>query len=336
MQKKKGISLIVLVITVIVMIILSGAIIIALNNMKIIGKSEDAVAEHNLNEVKNIASVAWIEAFENGAKEQSEYKEAVMSALEKNNITEEDYYGYAIKVTVDGVEFIDKTTTKDIVLKSNYIIPEGATYITGAQPGEEVGAGVGYVWDYSSATTYVSGDPFPNKVKAGDIFRYEDYEYVYNSCFHETTCRPSEWMPCQTADNGWSVYAVDGSKTTYGTIIETINGYDVIRMEATFIECYKLTTAPVIPSTVKIMESTFYNCEALTTAPVIPNSVTYMRNTFCGCTALAGNVEININSLAGYSNCFSGTTKPITLTGLASTTIKQKLASTANNGNVTY
>jgi len=29
-------------------------------------------------------------------------------------------------------------------------------------------------------------------------------------------------------------------------------------------------------------------------------------------------------------------TKPITLTGLASTTIKQKLASTANNGNVTY
>lgn len=50
MQTKKGISLIVLVITIIVMIILAGAIILTLNNSGIIGKASETVFKQNVNE----------------------------------------------------------------------------------------------------------------------------------------------------------------------------------------------------------------------------------------------------------------------------------------------
>ncbi len=53
MQKKNGISLIVLVITIIVMVILAGAIILTLNNSGIINKSSEAVFKQN---VKNYQS----------------------------------------------------------------------------------------------------------------------------------------------------------------------------------------------------------------------------------------------------------------------------------------
>ena len=45
---KKGISLIVLVITIIVMIIIAGAIIIPLNSSNVIEQSNDAVYKSNL------------------------------------------------------------------------------------------------------------------------------------------------------------------------------------------------------------------------------------------------------------------------------------------------
>ena len=51
MQKKKGISLIVLVITIIVMIILAGTIILSLNNNGIIEKANEAVEGNNQKQV---------------------------------------------------------------------------------------------------------------------------------------------------------------------------------------------------------------------------------------------------------------------------------------------
>ena len=49
---KKGISLIVLVITIIVMIIIAGAIIITLNNTNVINRSEEAVIASDLANAK--------------------------------------------------------------------------------------------------------------------------------------------------------------------------------------------------------------------------------------------------------------------------------------------
>ena len=112
----------------------------------------------------------------------------------------------------------------------------------------------------------------------------------------------------------------------------------VTSMDGTFSGCTGLTTAPEIPNSVTSMWGTFSGCTGLTTAPEIPNSVTSMRDTFSECTNLTGEIIINANidneaSNWYYGSCFSGTTKPIQLTGTCP--ILSKLAETSSNGNVT-
>ena len=58
-KNKKGISLIVLVITIIIMIILAGAIILALNNSGIIGRAEEARDKSDTSTLKEAANVAY-------------------------------------------------------------------------------------------------------------------------------------------------------------------------------------------------------------------------------------------------------------------------------------
>lgn len=58
---KKGISLIVLVITIIVMIIIAGAIIISLNSSNVIEQSNDAVYKSNLSNAKSTLALKYAE-----------------------------------------------------------------------------------------------------------------------------------------------------------------------------------------------------------------------------------------------------------------------------------
>ncbi len=96
MKKKQGISLIVLVITIIVMVILVAAVVITLNNTGIIGRANEAVEKTNLKQVKQIAALAWSEAFMDGLT-GDELKEAVLDKLD--DYTDE----FDIDVTDDGV-----------------------------------------------------------------------------------------------------------------------------------------------------------------------------------------------------------------------------------------
>ena len=94
---KRGISLIVLVITIIVMIILVSSVIVSLNNTGIINKSNDAVSKSNLNEVRHQATLIWSEEYLNG-KRGDELKTAVLDKLK-------DYQNkYNIEVTDKGVD----------------------------------------------------------------------------------------------------------------------------------------------------------------------------------------------------------------------------------------
>ena len=58
---KKGISLIVLVITIIVMIIIAGAIIISLNSSNVIEQSNDAVEASNAANARSLLSMKYAE-----------------------------------------------------------------------------------------------------------------------------------------------------------------------------------------------------------------------------------------------------------------------------------
>ena len=59
MKEKKGISLIVLIVTIIVMIIIAGAVIISLTETNVIDQAELAVEKHNMSEIKSAVSLAY-------------------------------------------------------------------------------------------------------------------------------------------------------------------------------------------------------------------------------------------------------------------------------------
>jgi len=111
-RNKSGISLIVLVITIIVMIILAGSIIISLSNSGIIGKAEEAVDAANLQEVQQIATLAWADAYidelKDGTVDVNELERRVLEALTKNNV---DTNKYIINITDEGVSVQAKETS---------------------------------------------------------------------------------------------------------------------------------------------------------------------------------------------------------------------------------
>jgi len=105
-KNKSGISLVVLVITIIVMIILAGAIILSLDNSGIIGKSQEAVDANNLKQVEDIAALAWSEAYMDKLEGKTvDIEDRVKKALENNNV---DTNKYVIKVTDQGVNVAEK------------------------------------------------------------------------------------------------------------------------------------------------------------------------------------------------------------------------------------
>ena len=100
-NNKYGVSLMVLILTVIIMTILAGTVIISLNNAGIIERSQGAVNDHNLKQVDELANLGWGEAYLAGKRTKSELKTYVMEYLEKNGVKVENY---DITVTTKGVE----------------------------------------------------------------------------------------------------------------------------------------------------------------------------------------------------------------------------------------
>ncbi|MDD2627360.1 MAG: hypothetical protein PHR25_05625 [Clostridia bacterium] len=95
MKKNKGISLIVLVITIIVMIILAGTIILVLNSSNIVGKSKEATHKSNvsnLREAVNLAKAEY-ELSDKGAN----VKEYVQQYLNNNNLNMMEGYDISEK-----------------------------------------------------------------------------------------------------------------------------------------------------------------------------------------------------------------------------------------------
>ena len=100
-RNKQGVSLIVLVITIIIMIILASAIIITLSNSDIIERANEAVDKTDLQEAQNIASIAWSEAYLDGKTTKDELTQAVLDAFTKNKV---DKSKYTLEVTTKGVK----------------------------------------------------------------------------------------------------------------------------------------------------------------------------------------------------------------------------------------
>ena len=154
----------------------------------------------------------------------------------------------------------------------------------------------------------------------GDTYEYGDYIYTYH--LHKE----------MEYDIGWQVdlntAVTDTNQTSYGAILESINGEPVTSMYGTFGFCKFLTDdgIPTIPSGVTNMSHTFSSCESLKdlSSLVIPSSVIYMQNTFQNCTALvtAPAIPNSVTEMWGVFNyCTSLVTAPDMSNATSVTTI---------------
>ncbi len=120
MQKKQGISLIVLVITIIVMIILAASVVITLSNTGIINRASQAVDLTNESAVQDMAALVWADVFMDG-KRGTELVSEVTTKLGEQGVTADKWN---ITVTDTGVSVTSKnnssTTLGSLISKDNY------------------------------------------------------------------------------------------------------------------------------------------------------------------------------------------------------------------------
>jgi competence protein ComGC len=83
--------------------------------------------------------------------------------------------------------------------------------------------------------------------------------------------------------------------------------YTVTEMNYAFADCTNLATAPEIPSSVTNMNYTFRGCTSLKTASEIPSSVTDLQATFYNCKSLTTAPKIS-NSVTNMRRTFEGCT----------------------------
>ena len=153
--------------------------------------------------------------------------------------------------------------------------------------------GIYYVGGINSTEIYSAGQPFPSELTVGDVYVYGDYRYLYKDEWCDSCGDRCEYYVSECGcpfmsydDDGWSVEVLDMTKSSYGQILDNINGKPVVSLRYTFSGCKQLTVAPTIPNTVKYLGSTFSSCEKLTKAPKIPEGTVYFSWTFSYCTAL--------------------------------------------------
>ena len=177
------------------------------------------------------------------------------------------------------------------------LIPEGATYYVQVGDGTELG-------EYSTAlAVYNAGESFPTTVNIGDTYVYGDYEYRYGQYYESGfDC----WF--EEGDEGWDVKVLDTSKVSYGPLISSINGKELLNMTSTFEYCTNMKESPEIPQTVKWLSFSYCYCSSLESTPEIPSSVQGMFWTFSDCIELTDedlpNIPSNVTKLHGaFEGC---------------------------------
>ena len=137
MKRKQGISLIVLVITIIVMIILASSVVITLSNTGIINKASEATDATNLQQVQQLATLTWADGYMDALR-GNQLKDYVLDQMK-------DYTDdFDIDVTDQGVE-VNKKGEGTIEPIDYYTYDYDSTTMTAALKGvQEKYAVTGY------------------------------------------------------------------------------------------------------------------------------------------------------------------------------------------------
>ena len=259
-NNKKGISLIVLVITIIVMVVLSAAVVISLTNTGIIDKAGQAVELTDVKQIEQLAALTWSEAYINGDRDD-DLVDNVLEALK-------DYTDkYNIKVSNTGVTVTQKGEVVDY-----FVYEYDATNMTATL--------VGVKEEYRETSYYLhnattqSGEPFASAIVGEDGTIITDVvipsttKGADGKIYSVTRIECGAFAPdCDLYSSYLAVSTV--AKYTSFTIPNSI----VEIGEGAFAKCQSLKSV-VLPKNLTILEKdAFFDCKNLTTI-TIPKGVT--------------------------------------------------------------
>ncbi len=318
----KGITLIALVITIIVLLILAGVSISMISG-------EDGIISK--------ASSAAEQTKEKSTAEEEKLKEAEDYITEKvnqanggtQNVPIQDacglYFNEKYSAMMDGVKvtaIFNKDTSAQLYLdgKLDSDIPAGLIqygdfivdmtnidFGTGtiSSDGKQINIDglilqleentLLYLRINSTNDGFVICESMPNDVQETDICICGDYIYMYSNdngsgydgwnveLFTESHKTMLAQYGVQIPN---TIIPTNKNQVTYGPILNSINNNSVTYFYDLFKDCTALVTAPVIPNGAEFISQMFMNCTSLTTAPAIPSSVIDMSSAFYGCTAL--------------------------------------------------
>ncbi|MBR3614953.1 MAG: hypothetical protein IKL55_07245 [Clostridia bacterium] len=117
-----------------------------------------------------------------------------------------------------------------------------------------------------------------------DWYIYGDYMYHFSSDIGGWSVGlfAEPWASGINELTGIQMEFTDYDQTSYGPILESINGAPIVEMIETFMGCSNLVTAPEIPSGVNRMSHTFTNCTSLTGEIIINANPEYYSGCFAG------------------------------------------------------
>ena len=295
--KNKGITLIALVVTIVVLLILAGVSISMLSGEDgIINQAQNASKETS--EAENIEKIRL-------AISEAQIGEEGYQELNQNNLKE------AIDNQFNG--------RKDFVVSNN----EDGTFTVSCLDTlkdynitlNRVEKGIDWNEAMANAVAPESQDESRNKgvIGIGTDGKPVDMDLWEYTILDDGTCGLNDENSIKDIGKNKGYLGEYLNGQIIGTIPQYIsinngkNYIPVTNMFATFCEVSELTTMPIIPSTVKILTNSFIRCSNLVELKEIPSGVEMVGSMFKGCTSITKSIEIP-NGVKSMLGMFSGCT----------------------------
>lgn len=306
LNKNKGITLIALVITIIVLLILAGISINMLTGENGIlkraseAKEKTEIAQQNEEDTLNdyetklneYAGIDWDTALANATMHPDQTTSTAIGVGTDGKPVNMDLWEYTL--LDDGTYGLNDSDTYNC-------IEYGGTLDNNVR-------GKGYKGTYTSdgkiegtLPTYISNDGGKTYIEVTDM---------YCTFKGDESLIIAPQIP-NTVTNIWNIF--NSCSNLVEIVGELPNG--ITNMQSAFKGCISLKEAPKIPDSVIDMSSTFYNCSAMTAGPsIIGDGVTNMAYTFCNCSAMVtGPFKIGdsvIDMTSTFYNCSAMITGP--------------------------
>ena len=293
---KKGITLIALIVTIVVLLILAGVSIATLTGDNgLLTKAQQAKEENEKAADRDLIAMAVSEAQigENGYQElnQNNLQEAIDNQFNGRDIVISDNGDGTFTVScLDALEDY-KVTSNGIEdgIDWNEILANAQKH-----PEQKTSTAIG-----------VGTDGKPVNMDLWEYTLLEDGTYALND---ELTLssdigddRTPGYLGTISIDG-----EIEGTIPQYISIDNGENYIAVTSLQQTFRKIAELKKVPKIPSTVKSINSTFLLCTGIEEVNSIPNSVVDMQSTFSTCTSLikVSNLPVNLTNMQStFNNC---------------------------------